>query len=78
MTRGSKGVEMDDGSEDQLWNGIELAQRRIRERVFRMGMAGRLHVEKGKDVLRDVELINKYVMPCDHTSGLSANQTSRS
>lgn len=56
---------MDDSSEEQLWKSIELTQRRIRERVFRMGMAGRFHIGKGTDILRDLELIDRYVMQFD-------------
>jgi hypothetical protein len=56
---------MDRSSEDRAWRSIEAAQRRIRGRVFRTGMAGRYHIRKGTDIVEDPGLVERYVEPFD-------------
>jgi hypothetical protein len=45
------------------WDQIEQAQQRLRGCVFRVGMAGRLHIGKGRDIVRDPKLLERHVEP---------------
>jgi hypothetical protein len=56
---------MADDSEAELWKRIELTQGRIRERVFQVGMAGRLHIRRGADIVKASSVIANHVMPFD-------------
>jgi hypothetical protein len=49
------------GAELRFWKRIEQAQKRIRERSFRMGMAARLHTAKATAILNDTEELPWYV-----------------
>lgn len=56
---------MADDSEDELWKSIEMTQWRIRWRVFQEGMAGRLHISRGADIIKASSVISNHVMPFD-------------
>ncbi|HEX4611103.1 MAG TPA: hypothetical protein VH092_23130 [Urbifossiella sp.] len=54
---------MGDSAEARFGPRIEAALERVRDKVFLMGTAGRWHVGKASDVVRDAALVERYVTP---------------
>jgi hypothetical protein len=68
VTREIKEVGMPDDSENDVWKSIELIQVSIRERLFQMGMAGKLHTSRGLDIIKAKSANSTHVMPFDDES----------